>query len=397
MMQKEIKPNPFTPKSGWEPKVFAGREREIEVFKKKLEEATKGRCDHFLVLGEWGIGKTSLLKEFKKIAQQQNILASLVTVSEYKKESLREGVQELIEQIPKKLPISVKRLRNFFKYINSLGVQLFGSGFNFSKNLEGIQPSTLLLDTLLNLWSDLKKETKTLVILLDDVQNFSEISNIFTLIKNVLSDDEVLKTKILVGLSCTYSGWEEFLQKHHPIGRYFTPRLEIKKLNEEETRQAITESLRDSGVVFEKRIVESVWRYTGGHPYELQILCYFLYENQISGEVDNKVWDSSLEEALVELGKRVFDSLYERASPQEQKILHVLSSSDKSMTRKEIIEFAKKKNLKLAEGTIHPLITRLLNKSLLVSHSNFKYSLPDQFFREYLLKIRGYDAEGNLS
>jgi Cdc6-like AAA superfamily ATPase len=58
-----IASNPFTPKSGWEPGVFIGREKEIEFFRKKLVEAKKGRCDHFLVLGEWGIGKTSLLKE----------------------------------------------------------------------------------------------------------------------------------------------------------------------------------------------------------------------------------------------------------------------------------------------------------------------------------------------
>lgn len=62
-----IAPNPFTPKSGWEPKVFIGRDKEIELFRKKIEEAKLGKCDHFLILGEWGIGKTTLLKGFKNI------------------------------------------------------------------------------------------------------------------------------------------------------------------------------------------------------------------------------------------------------------------------------------------------------------------------------------------
>ena len=65
------KPNPFTPKSGWEPNIFAGRIDQFEFFEKKLEEARNGRCDHFLIIGEWGIGKTSLLKEFKRIAQEK--------------------------------------------------------------------------------------------------------------------------------------------------------------------------------------------------------------------------------------------------------------------------------------------------------------------------------------
>ncbi|MCK4613937.1 MAG: hypothetical protein KAU14_03965 [Thermoplasmata archaeon] len=34
-----IKTNPFTPKSGWEPKVFAGRADEFHFFEKKLQEA----------------------------------------------------------------------------------------------------------------------------------------------------------------------------------------------------------------------------------------------------------------------------------------------------------------------------------------------------------------------
>ena len=37
----EIASNPFTPKSGWEPKFFAGREEETLFFMKKLEESKK--------------------------------------------------------------------------------------------------------------------------------------------------------------------------------------------------------------------------------------------------------------------------------------------------------------------------------------------------------------------
>ena len=36
------KPNPFTPKSGWGPKIFAGRKDEFEFLDKKLEEARNG-------------------------------------------------------------------------------------------------------------------------------------------------------------------------------------------------------------------------------------------------------------------------------------------------------------------------------------------------------------------
>ncbi len=57
------KPNPFTPKSGWEPKIFAGRKDEFEFLDKKLEEARNDRSDHFLLLGEGGLCASFEYKE----------------------------------------------------------------------------------------------------------------------------------------------------------------------------------------------------------------------------------------------------------------------------------------------------------------------------------------------
>ena len=34
-----ISPNPFTPQSGWEPKIFGGRNQELEIFKSNLDDA----------------------------------------------------------------------------------------------------------------------------------------------------------------------------------------------------------------------------------------------------------------------------------------------------------------------------------------------------------------------
>ena len=40
-----IKPNPFTPKSGLEPKVFFDREKEINFFLKRIDEAKTGKLE----------------------------------------------------------------------------------------------------------------------------------------------------------------------------------------------------------------------------------------------------------------------------------------------------------------------------------------------------------------
>jgi Cdc6-like AAA superfamily ATPase len=94
----QIQPNPFVPKSGMEPRMFVGREEQIELFDSVLESAVHNkRYDHCLIMGEWGIGKTALLKEFKKIAQSQKLLTSLVTIREFQEsDTFLSATQHLI-------------------------------------------------------------------------------------------------------------------------------------------------------------------------------------------------------------------------------------------------------------------------------------------------------------
>lgn len=392
----EISSNPFTPKSGWEPRVFVGRDEEIEFFKKKLKEAREGRCDHFLILGNWGVGKTSLLKEFKRIAQSGNILTSFITISEYtEKNTVMDGVKELVEEIPQRFPTDVSKLKGFVKQLDELGVQVLGSGFTLSRVVEDMQPQPFLFNTLKILWNDLKNETEVAVILLDDMQNFDPISGISTILKNVLSDEEIVKTRFLFILSCTPDGWKQFLVRHHPIGRYFTPRLSLERLSKEETREALDGILENSGVIFDSEIKDRVYEYTEGHPYELQVLCSKLYDNQIGGKVTKDIWDASLNDTLKELGEIVFDGLYRRASYLERRVLYLAALFGEPFEQKDILTISKKTNFSLTENTIKSALSRLNAKNLLIKPDKFKHSPPDKIFKEYILLIKGYDGEGN--
>jgi AAA+ ATPase superfamily predicted ATPase len=380
-------PNPFTPKSGWEPKAFVGRENEIAFFRKKLNEAREGKCDHFLVLGNWGIGKTTLLREYKRIAQEERILASLITISEYNEtDTLRDGVKQLIEDIPRGLPISIHKLKKFTKQMDSWGIQILGTGFNFSRGIVDMQPQSLFIDTLLTLWNDLNAKSDVVVILLDDSQNFSEISGIFTILKNVLSHEEIVRdTRYLFGIACTPNNWKEFLVRHHPIGRYFTPRILLGKLTKQKTYEALDRILEDTGIKFDEEIKVNIYKYTEGHPYELQVLCNKLYDNQIGGKVIMDVWDVSFTSALQELGGGIFNSLYERASPQEKRVLYLAALMDKPVKQSQIFERSTREGVNLPENTIKSSLSRLVAKQLLIKPDKFKFSITDNLFKEYIL------------
>jgi hypothetical protein len=384
----QIQPNPFVPKSGMEPRMFVGREEQIELFDSVLESARHNkRFDHCLIMGEWGIGKTALLKEFKKIAQSRKLLTSLVTIREFQEtDTFLSATQHLITQLPRNIPIKPDILQNFMSYLAGFGftVPVVGGGIQFpdKKELMG-DPQVMLLDALQRLWKEVQTETEVLVVLLDDVQNYQPISGYLTILKNVLSDESIVKeTGFLFVLSSTTKDWSEFLTKHHPIGRYFTPIMKLSHLSHDQMMKFLDETLASTGVRFDDEVREKVYEYSGGHPYELQVLCSFLYDNQIVGEVTGDVWDVSLEMALTRMGDVLLDSLYESASLTERAILREFAEESGDFRSRGIDMETKI----LSSEEVAKYLNRLAEKELLIRKGRGIYSFPDRLFREYVSK-----------
>jgi DNA replication protein DnaC len=64
--------NPFNPGRPVDPKYSWGRKKELETFRRYLEYSTEGNSHNLAILGERGIGKSSLLRKFQQIASEEN-------------------------------------------------------------------------------------------------------------------------------------------------------------------------------------------------------------------------------------------------------------------------------------------------------------------------------------
>jgi hypothetical protein len=136
-----------------------------------------------------------------------------------------------------------------------------------------------------------------------------------------LSEDTIVKeTGFIFILASTPEAWHQFLKKHHPIGRYFSPIIKLKRLTIDQVINVLDGTIEGTGVVFDDLIKARVYEYSEGHPYELQVLCSFLYDNQIQGKVSKDIWESSLNMAVNHLGDVLFDYIYESASPSEREV-----------------------------------------------------------------------------
>ncbi|MBN1794385.1 MAG: ATP-binding protein [Candidatus Omnitrophica bacterium] len=378
-----IKSNPFTPQSGWEPRIFAGRHPQIISFRRTLSDCLERGPSHMVVLGQWGIGKTSLLKQYKKIVQEEGGLAALCPMSKSPKGStVRDGIRLIIEEIIFGIP-KLKNTQGFLETLEGAGITIAGFGAHFARKKRSLQPQVELTEFLLKMWPHLG--TKLAVILLDDIQNFMAVSSVIDILRSVLSKEEVVsQCRYLFVLSSTRDAWEEFIDKHDPVGRFFRKREYIENLGAEEVGTLITNSLRTTGVTFAGEVIEQVFRHTQGHPYEVQLLCSHLYESQIEGTVTIKEWPHAFTAALRELGRDYFDSMLRKSSDRERIVLEVLAELDKEATIKEIQQALWRRHKNFPLENVKNFLYRSENKGLIKKAARGSFRILDPMLAAYI-------------
>ncbi|MDD5614104.1 MAG: P-loop NTPase fold protein [Candidatus Omnitrophica bacterium] len=365
----QIVTNPFTPQSGLEPKILGARDGLVEEVLSLLVKRGRGEQFHLLMLGEWGMGKTSLLKYYKKLSQNKGYKSVYTALTKGDKdESYKDMIFSLLEEI------------SF-----SLGLNIDISGL--FKKFKNIPIATI--EAFKNIYLDSNSEL--LVILIDDVQNASGAPKFLDILRLVLSSEQIIKdTNYLFLLSSTPGGWESFLKRYDPVGRFFRKKQILSKLDKNSLEFTIKNTLLNTGVVFKEGIIENCWHYSEGHPYELQLLANHLYDNQVKGVVNNSCWDVSLVNTIKDLGIEYFSSLYNKASDREKELLVIFAESGEYISLPELRELIiyKKKIKGYPVANIKNFVYRLIDKGLIIRRDDKKCRILDRMFAEYILRFK---------
>ena len=121
--------NPFRPGGPVEPEYFIGRKDEIKLFERFLKSTKDGNPFNIAVLGERGIGKTSLLRKFEDIGEKSGSIGVRGSLDP-SISNLPELCTYLLELIREKGVGKSGKIKAFFKKynlervkINILGLQ----------------------------------------------------------------------------------------------------------------------------------------------------------------------------------------------------------------------------------------------------------------------------------
>lgn len=377
--------NPFTARSGIDPRVFVGREDELGFFQQdRLASAIRGKCMHYVITGTWGIGKTVLLRQMKLSAQKTGAWALLFSTRGFRaKETLADFAAHVLDMAAADLPIQPKRKTQSRK-LEGAGASAFGFGlqvkWNSPSDKRGRDPQLLLREGLVQMHDHAQSQgAKALVLMIDDVQNLSADGQELTLLRNVLTDERIVsKTKILVILSSIDQGWNPFLVRDHPVGRLFMPRRSLGVFDRGETVKLIDESLHSTGVTFDGTVKDQVYELTHGHVFEVQALCEALFDRQVKGKVTMDNWEPALHHTLLALAEAQFRGMFERASALEIEALRVLASSSEVLGPRALEE----RNPQIKGAA--EVLKRLNEKGLAERVRRGEYQISDRLFAEYV-------------
>jgi len=377
--------NPFTPGSGLFPPHFADREREVQEFRQRLRATFEGSPRHLAVLGEWAIGKTSLLIQLRRLAQEQGALGTLSVANP-------EETQAFIGSLIRTLSLEVQAAygeslwKRLAKAVGLKEVSLSALGASLEFRFASTGEAQLSLrEYLRSLWNELRGRASAVVIAVDDLDLIPDFRQTMVLLRNTAMELGLAGAKVMIVVAGTPVLFEKMWEAHAPLVRFFEP-LELGRLPEEAAREAVLKPLEGSGVRFEPEVVERIVRLSQGQPYYLQELAYHAFEAAQEGVATAETFSLAFERAFSTIAKAVFERRVAGLSAGEQKLLGVVVSVEGPATHGEIAARAVQAGLK--KGSVAKLLQRLKEKGCVrqveTGPQKGHYFVEDPLFIEYV-------------
>jgi len=272
-------PNPFNPFGPANPEQFAGRSLELQELSRRLSSTVAGTPQHSAIMGERGIGKTSLLRKFQEIAHSQNCIVARVDLYPGVRD-LEQLLVHLHEELRKScvsyyglLGKRFETVRNFLENY-SVTLPIIGGG------IERIQQRSLensFKDRLLTIWSKVREKASAVVLMIDEAEKLSQIAGALEYLRNTFSrlgEDRALYCLMISGKTGLFQVVAEVFS---PLERFFQP-ITLTPFTEVEVSELLEKATVRTGIRFDDEVKREIARSSEGHPYVVQVFGYCLFD-----------------------------------------------------------------------------------------------------------------------
>lgn len=403
-----MKFNPFKPGSIVHPGMFAGRLDELKELEKALFQTSNGNPCHFLIHGERGIGKSSLLlvvdgtaKGFEGIFLDKDQKLNFLTVSVELEPN--DEYADLISKIARELQRSLDeddvlkaQLKSVWTFITKwevLGVKYKRETTPVEAMLEELSEKLIAVSRGMGpRWSGI-------YIFIDEADKPTSGAGLGEFVK-VLTERLTKKRVENVGIGII--GISNVIQKmkdsHESSVRILTP-VHLKPLTPEDSKKVVARGLESLSKLKVKQPIPSITPgalkiiadYSEGYPYFIQQYAYSAFDHDSDDNIDEEDVVQALTKekgALQLLGQRYFENMYtdEIRSNDYRRVLQVIAQRmPENSTKKHITEESG-----LKPSTINNALVALKKRGsvLPVSGKDGVYRLPSQSFAAWILAFK---------
>lgn len=372
--------NPFNPYYPAEAKFFSNRKREQEWFREGLLPSLHPDGPgpwNAAVLGPWGIGKSSLVRRLKEMAEESDIPTSAVFIScTTGYGSMLGFVKALVGNVKEELLSLSNWSGSIREELERWSVQITIPGVSLSRGQKGeadsINAAELLRSSLRRFWEKiLEPAGRTLLLILDDANLLQALDpQALMILRAVFQDLQMYKVRYGLVITGPPGLFGEVREIAEPVTRFFE-HIPLREFSLEDTADAIRHPLVQVNAPFvvADDAVSWVWERTKGHPYFVTFIMRDMVEEAkkhrlkvIDRAVCEKVWPTILRH--LEMDK--FNMEWSSATPAEREVLKNLSSGQS------------------IGGGKRSLLTRLMKKNLIIKIERGQYELYHPLFSDFV-------------
>ncbi|OHB73190.1 MAG: hypothetical protein A2Z25_04315 [Planctomycetes bacterium RBG_16_55_9] len=307
MAEITAKESPFTPGRPVQPEYFVARIGEIQRLERAIRQTVSGRNENIFISGERGIGKSSLARFVRYLAEKEyNLVGTHCCLggATNLQEMMGAVFRQLLQDCTDKSLFD--RLRTLFgDYVE--GLSLFGVEVQFTKNTDKLQAlANNFLPALRKIHEESAKNGKKgLILILDDLNGITDTPRFSPFLKSFVdglatSGKPLPILMILVGLPQR----REDLIKHQPsVARIFDI-VDLPTMTNSESEQFFIRMFGRPAISVTDEALRTMVALSGGNPMLMHEVGDAVFWQDSDGQIDPSDARIGITEAARNVGRK---------------------------------------------------------------------------------------------
>jgi hypothetical protein len=338
----------------------------------RVARTREGHPQHTALLGEWAIGKTTLLMHWRRRLEAAGDKVVLTMAYPQSKDDFLSTLTS---------SVTAETDGGWSAKVDlEVGLDVGVAEARFRRPAREVEKE---LRGALRLSAHLG-ENHTLVVMVDDVDLVATPGDALLQLRAIALELYATDVAISFVVSASPRVLGSIRGAHEPLVRFFEP-ITLGPLSGAAATEAITKPLMETKVTFDDDVVAEIVELSGGRPYYLQKLAYYAFDAAERGTVGRVEFAAAFERAFASVSQEIFAARWSSMAPVEREVVSVVASTNTARPSGEIEAAAA--NLGIASPATRQALRRLAARGhidRLANGQRGRYAVSDRLFRRYL-------------